>query len=235
MKCRIMVFFFLCLGTAVGLVAQVPLNTLTPEEKAAGWQLLFDGRSLAGWRAYNKTAQIGSGWKVEDGLLRKVAGERGGDIVTEESFNDFEFAWEWRLEPGGNNGVKYLISESRTSAPGPEYQMIDELAEKLKDLPPLQRTAAFYDVLPAAEDKPLKPASEWNSSRLIVNGNHVEHWLNGKKVLEYELGSEVVRAGIAASKFNKFPDFGTKVRGPIMLTDYRDGVWFRNLKIRQLK
>jgi hypothetical protein len=235
MRFKVIVFCFNCLGMALGLAAQVPPNTLTAQEKAAGWQLLFDGRSLAGWRAYNKTAQIGGGWKVEDGLLRKVAGERGGDIVTEKSFDDFEFAWEWRLEPGANNGVKYLVSETRTGAPGHEYQMIDDLAEKNKDLAPLHRTAAFYEVLPAAEDKPLKLAGEWNTSRIIVKGDHVEHWLNGKKVLEYELGSEAVRAGIAASKFNKFPDFGMKIRGPIMLTDHRDGAWFRNLKIRELR
>jgi len=235
MKYRMIVFCSVCLATVVGLEAQLSPNTLTAQEKAAGWQLLFDGQSLAGWRTYNKTAQIGSGWKVEDGLLRKVAAERGGDIVTEKRFDDFEFAWEWRLEPGANNGIKYLVSETRAGAPGPEYQLIDDLAEKHRNLEPFHRTAAFYEVLPAAEDKPLKPAGEWNASRVTVKGNHVEHWLNGKKVLEYELGSEAVRTGIAASKFNKFPDFGTKVRGPIMLTDHQDGVWFRNLKIRELR
>jgi len=235
MKHKIILFCFICLGTVAGLAAQAPQNTLTAQEKAEGWQLLFDGQSLAGWRAYNKTAQIGSGWKVEDGLLRKAAGERGGDIVTEKSFDDFEFAWEWRLEPGANNGIKYLVSETRAGAPGHEYQMIDEQAEKQRNLAPFHRTAAFYEVLPAADEKPLKAAGEWNASRVVVKGNHVEHWLNGKKVLEYELGSEAVRAGIAASKFNKFPDFGTKIRGPIMLTDHSDGAWFRNLKIRELR
>ena len=95
-------------------------------------------------------------------------------------------------------------------------------------------TASFYDVLPPTDQKPVKPAGEWNSSRIFVQGNHVEHWLNGSKVLEYELGSEQVKAGVAASKFKKFPDFGTKIKGHIMLTDHHDEAWYRNLKIREL-
>ena len=224
-----------CLALAAPVWAQ---NTLTPDESKAGWQVLFDGHSLNGWRPYGKpdagAAQIGEGWKVEDGLLKKLAGKKGGDIVSVKAYTDFEFSWEWRLEKGANNGVKYLVSEKRPQAPGYEYQMLDDNSDKWKNLHAKAKTASFYEVLPAAADKPLKPAGEWNASRIIVQGPHVEHWLNGAKVLEYELGSDAVQAGVADSKFKKFPDFGSKLTGPIMLTDHQDEAWYRNIKVREL-
>jgi len=197
---------------------------------------LFDGQSLKGWRPYNKPAgtPIGAGWKVEDGILKKLDGQPGGDIITEKTYNNFELTWEWRVAPGGNNGVKYFVTEKRPQAPGHEYQMLDDNAEKHLKLHDKSKTASFYEVLPPAADKPLKPAGEWNVSRIVVQGNHVEHWLNGKKVLEYELGSDAVKEGIATSKFKKYPDFGAKIRGHIMLTDHHDEAWFRNIKIREL-
>jgi hypothetical protein len=210
-------------------------NALTPEEQAAGWQLLFDGQSLKGWRPYGKpNAPIASGWKVEDGVLKKLAGQKGGDIITERTYDDLDLSWEWRLAKGGNNGVKYMVTEARPQAPGYEYQMLDDEAEKFKAVPPKSKTASFYDVLPPSADKPLRPAGEWNVSRIVVQGNHVEHWLNGRKVLEFELGSDAVKTAVATSKFRKFPDFGDKIRGHIMLTDHQDETWFRNIKLREL-
>ncbi len=209
-------------------------NRLTAEEQQAGWQLLFDGKSLNGWRLYNKKSAPEAGWKVEDGLLRKMPDERGGDIITEAMFDDFEFAWEWRISAGGNNGVKYLVTEKRTSAPGHEYQMIDDNGHPDGKLGAKRQTASFYDVLPPDTSKALRPVGEWNSSRILVRGAHIEHWLNGVKVLEYELGSDEVKAALAASKFKNVPEFGTKIKGHIMLTDHRDECWFRNMKIRAL-
>jgi len=212
-------------------------NTLTAQERDAGWQLLFDGQSLAGWRAYNSPegkAGIGAGWKVEGGLLKKLDKVRGGDIITEKKFEDFELTWEWRIEKGGNNGVKYFVTEERPAAPGHEYQMLDDDAEAWTKIPAKDKTASFYQVLPPAADKGYKPAGEWNSSRILVKGNHVEHWLNGKKTVEYELGSQAVKAAIADSKFKKYPDFGQKIRGHIMLTDHGSAAWFRNIKVREL-
>ena len=174
---------FVALLAMIASAAQ-PLNTLTDSEKAAGWKMLFDGRSLQGWRLYNKKAAPESGWKVEDGLLKKVAKQRGGDIITEAMFEDFDLTWEWRIAVGGNNGVKYLVTEERPSAPGPEYQMIDDDGHPDGKLGAKRQTASFYEVLPPAADKPLKPPGEWNSSRVLIQGNHVEHWLNGAKVLE---------------------------------------------------
>jgi len=197
---------------------------------------LFDGKSFKGWRPYNKPAgtPIGAGWKVEDGMLRKLAGVRGGDIITENTYNNFDLTWEWRLAPNGNNGVKYFVTEKRPQAPGHEYQMLDDNCEKWGKILDKSKTASFYEVLAPAADKPLKPPGQWNTSRIVVNGKRVEHWLNGKKVLEYELGSEAVKTGIANSKFKKYPDFGEKIRGHIMLTDHQDEAWFRNIKIREM-
>jgi len=212
-------------------------NTLSADEKAAGWKLLFDGQSLTGWRPYGKPqgkANIGPGWKVEGGVLKKLGGQRGGDIITEAAFDDFELSWEWRLAKGANNGVKYLVTEQRPGAPGHEYQMIDDLDSKQAGLAPKHRTASFYDVLPTAVKPPLRPAGEWNESRIVIRGNLVEHWLNGEKVLSYELGSEAVKAAVGESKFRKYPDFGTKLRGHILLTDHNDEAWYRNIKIREL-
>jgi hypothetical protein len=209
------------------------LNHLTPEEKAAGWKLLFNGKDLSGWRQYGKQAPPGPGWQVQDGILKKLAKQKGSDIITTEKFDDFEFYWEWRINPKGNNGIKYLVTEARTAGPGHEYQMIDEDGGDAGG--PLHQTASFYDVLPPAEKKPLKKAGEWNSSRVLIKGNHVEHWLNGAKVLEYELGSDEVKAAVAKSKFKNAPKFGEKILGHLMLTDHGDEAWFRNVMVRELK
>ena len=129
--------------------------------------------------------------------------------------------------------MKYCVTEARPGAPGYEYQMIDDLSPKWNKLHAKALTAAFYEVLPPAADKPLKPAGEWNRSRILVQGQHVEHWLNGRKVLAYEFGSEAVKAGVADSKFKKFPDFGSKLTGHIMLTDHTDEAWYRSVRIRE--
>lgn len=195
---------------------------------------MFDGKTTEGWRGYKQAAMPPKGWKVEDGVLKKVGGERGGDIITEEKFDGFELSWEWRINSGGNNGLKYLVTEDRPSAPGHEYQLIDDQRHPDAAKGAKRATASFYHVLPPAADKPLRPVGEWNASRLLVQDNHVEHWLNGKKVLEYELGSDTLKAAIAESKFKDSPGFGTKIKGHIMLTDHGDECWFRNIKIREL-
>jgi len=211
-------------------------NGATPDEKAAAWTLLFDGKSLDGWRPYGKPAgtPIGPGWKVENGLLHKLPGVKGGDIVSVKAYADFELEWTWRLAKDANNGLKYCVSEARPGAPGYEYQMLDDLSPKWNKLHAKALTASFYEVLAPAVDKPLKPAGEWNASRVVVRGNRVEHWLNGKRVLAYEFGSQAVKAGVADSKFKKYPDFGTKIIGPVMLTDHTDECWYRTVRIREI-
>ena len=200
----------LCLLTVSGLVfaGQKNPGAINNKENAEGWKLLFDGSSFDGWRGYRQTGIPIAGWKIEDGLLKTVPKVKGADLITAGKFNDFEFSWEWRISAAGNNGVKYFVTEDRPGAPGHEYQMIDDAANEERNNGPTHATAAFYDVLGTTEDRPLKPAGEWNLSRALVQGSHVEHWLNGTKVLEYELGSDRIKAGLAGSKFKQFPDFG---------------------------
>jgi len=216
------------------LLAGAETQTLTAEEKAAGWKQLFNGKDLTGWRAFGKQAAPGAGWKVVDGILTKGPKAPGGNIVTDESFTDYELVWEWKIAEKGNNGVKYLIDEKRSSAPGPEYQMLDDKGHPDAKVGAKRQTAALYDIIPPAEDKKLNAPGEWNESKIIVKGNHVEHWLNGAKVLSYELGSEELKAAIANSKFKAAPGFSEKVTGPIMITDHMDEVSFRVIKIHPL-
>lgn len=226
------------LVAAAAVVSAAPANELTEKEKAAGWRLLFDGKTTQGWRSFKKESFPDQGWVVVDGWLHclgKGGGNKGGgDIVTDAEFGDFDLQWEWKLAPAGNSGVKYFVLETRNEALGHEYQMIDdEAAPGVDKGNPKQLTASFYAVL-APSPPPIKPPGEVNRSRVLVRGNHVEHWLNGVKVLEYECGSEVVKAAIATSKFKDKAGFGDKVRGHILLTDHTSKTWFRNVKIREL-
>jgi hypothetical protein len=212
-------------------------NQLTSTEKSAGWQLLFDGKSFDGWRTYgakDKAKPI-AGWDIVDGTMHAIAKVRGDQIITDKKFNDFELVWDWKLPPAGNNGIKYFVTEERPKSPGHEYQMLDDAAHPDAKNGPIRQTASFYEVLPPAADKPLRQPGEWNQSKIVVHGKTVEHWLNGKNVLTYELGSDAVKAGIAKSKFKNDVGFGDKIAGHIMLTYHSDDCWYRNIKIRELK
>ena len=222
-----------CVLTAF-TVRAVEANQLTAEETAAGWKLLFNGKDTTGWRAYGSKAAPGVGWEVKDGMLHKVPKKNGGNIITTDQYSDYELSWEWRLATNANSGVKYMVTEKRPGAPGYEYQMIDDKGSAAK-AHEKHKTSSFYEVLPVTGEKKLHAAGEWNRSLIVVKGNHVEHWLNGAKVLEFELGSELVKAGVAKSKFSKAPQLGEKIAGHIMLTDHGDEAWFRNVKIRELK
>jgi hypothetical protein len=218
------------------LAAASPPNQLTPAEKKAGWRLLFDGRTTSGWRGFKKTDFPAARWVVRDGALAHV--RRGGgddhggaDIVTVDTFSDFDLRFEWRISPAGNSGLKYFVTEEREGPIAHEYQVLDDDRHPDGKIGPHRQTAAFYDVLPPAANKPLRAVGEWNDSRILVRGNHVEHWLNGGKVLEYELGSAEVKAAIARSKFKDVAGFGTRIAGHILLQDHGDEVAFRNLKI----
>jgi hypothetical protein len=212
-------------------------NQLTAEEKKQGWRLLFDGKTTAGWRGFKKTDFPTARWEVQDGALHLKPTGTGdshgaGDIVTTDTFSDFDLSWEWRISPGGNSGVKYFVTEEREGPIAHEYQVLDDARHPDAKVGTHRQTAAFYDVLPPAADKPLKPVGEWNLSRVVVKGNHVEHWLNGRKVLEYELGSPALKAAIAKSKFKDVAGFGTRIPGRILLQDHGDEVWYRSIRIR---
>ena len=208
-------------------------NTLSKTEKAAGWQLLFDGKNInTHWRNIGQKEVTGAGWVIKEGVLIKEEGKAAGNILTRRTWADYEFTWDWKVGVKGNNGVKYMVLEKR-GAIGHEYQMIDD---SFWQKSPLSLTGVFYAVLPR-DVKLAEPVriNKWNQSRIKVQGQKVEHWLNGEKILSYTLGSERVLAGVAKSKFKKFEGFGKKVTGHILLTDHKDRCEFRNLKIRELK
>jgi hypothetical protein len=229
-----------CLVTtgAPALGSDAPPNTLTKAEKDAGWRLLFDGKTTTGWRGFKKDAFPDRGWAAEDGCLKKVATGTGdslgaGDIVTTETFDDFDLRFEWRIAKGGNSGVKYFVTEERAGPIAHEYQVLDDAGHPDAKVGTHRQAAAFYDVLPpSVTAKALRPVGEFNQARVLVRGQHVEHWLNGRKVLEYELGSPALKAAIAKSKFKDVAGFGTKIRGRILLQDHGDEVCYRNVKIQ---
>ena len=210
-------------------------NTLTADEQAAGWKLLFDGKSTSGWRASGKQEFPAKGWVVEEGALKHVAKGGGGDIMTVENFDNFELVWEWKIAAGGNSGIKYNFPDAKRGV-GCEYQMIDDEGHPdAKRGGRLHQTAGLYDLIPPADEVKSKPAGEWNTSKVMVNGNKVEHWLNGAKSVAFELGSPELLALVAKSKYKGAAGFGVKKAGPILLQDHGDEVLVRNMKVRALK
>ena len=225
--------------SVTGQTAATPAhNQLTAQEQRDGWKLLFDGHSLDGWRGYKHPDAAGTRWKVDNGFLtlppddgKDTQGAR--DIISAATFEQFELTWEWRIAQAGNSGVKYFVLEDLPSAIGHEYQVIDDERHPDAKVGPKRQTAAFYDVL-AASDRPLKPAGELNTSRVIVKGHSVEHWLNGRRVLQYQLDSPALRTAIAESKFKDVARFGKLQNGHILLQDHGNQVWYRDIKIRTL-
>jgi len=229
---RLVRFAAVSLALSGGAFAAAPINTLSTAEKNAGWKLLFDGRSLAGWHPVSRDTPPGQGWLIKDGVLVCVAGGKGGNLVTDQLYDNFDFSWEWKMPAKANNGVKYFVTDARAGL-GHEYQLIDDAIVPADHADGM--TAAFYLVVaPDPAKKKVKPFGEWNHSRIVVVGQHVEHWLNGEKVLEYECGSPAILAQVKKTKFNKTKDFGEKLRGRILLTYHNDEAAFRNLKIREL-
>lgn len=207
------------------------VSTLTPEERAAGWRLLFDGSTTRGWRGYRRT-DIPSGWQVVDGALTRVG--QGGDIVSDEQFENFELALEWKVSPGGNSGIFYRATEAGDAVyySGPEMQVLDD-ARHQDGSSRLTSAGSLYGLY-APPAGVVKPAGEWNAVRIVVNGNHVEHWLNGVKVVEAELGSADWEKRVSEAKFKEWPQFGRAKRGHIALQDHGDWVAYRNIKIKVL-
>ena len=207
-------------------------NTLTAAEKAAGWRLLFDGKTTAGWRAYNADT-MPSGWQVVDGILTRVS--RAADIITKDQFGDFELSLDWKLEPGGNSGLFYRAVEGLEWIyhGAPEYALLDD-ARHSDGKNPLTSAGSVHSVY-APPRGVVKPAGEWNTSRVVAKGTHVEHWLNGQKVVEYEQGSADWAARVAASKFKAWPMYGKAMKGHIGLQEHGGRAEFRNIKIRELR
>lgn len=228
-------------------------NTLTAKEKAAGWQLAFDGKTLNGWRGVGMNGIPTGHWKVEDGAIRVVPSDQvpngsdgkplpGGDLMLDKPYRNFEFSLDWKIPPEGNSGVKYNVSEEVSTAGGGhgalgfEYQIIDDVGHPQVSYEEINTTGCLYALVPPPhpEQKILHPVGEWNHSRIVFNGMHGEHWLNGVKLLEFEIETPRMDSLIAASKYHSIPDFGKKKTGYIVLQDHASGGWFRNIKIRSL-
>ena len=219
--------------TDTGTVAsqEATMTTLTAEERAAGWRALFDGATTTGWRGF-KRADVPDGWRVVDGAITRVG--PGGDLITTDQFGNFELALEWKVQPRGNSGVFYRVTEEgdHTYFTGPEMQVLDD-AGHADGKSRLTSAGANYGLYPSPAGI-VKPAGEWNQARVLANGAHVEHWLNGTKMVEYELWSPDWEKKVRESKFAAWPKYGRNQRGHIAIQDHGDTVSFRNIKIRVL-
>ena len=217
----------------------VMMTPVLAEKKKKGTKLekgfvaLFDGSSTDQWMNAGTGKFPEKGWTIEDGCLKHTAKGGGGDVITRSTYEQFDFRFEWKVAKGANSGVKYFIIRERGSL-GHEYQVLDDANHPDGAKGANRQTAAFYDVLDPANDKPVKPVGEFNSSRILVKGNTVKHFLNGKDVLTYKLGSDELKAAIAKSKFKNLKVFGQRLPGHILIQDHGDAVWYRNIRIRDL-
>ena len=213
----------------------LPAAAAAPSKKESGFVALtgHDGREH--WLGYGLDKAKDSwpaNWEFVDGVLHAKGG--GADLKTREQYGDFDLRFEWKVPRGANSGVMYRVSQETDPAyyTGPEYQIVDNVGHS-DGVNPKTSAASLYDLYPPSKDV-TKPAGGWNDARIVVSHNHVEHYLNGKKVLEYELGSEDWNKRVAASKFAAWKKFGTNRRGHIVLQDHGDQVWYRNMQIKSL-
>jgi len=221
-------------GSESAPAAQEPFAPrLTPQEVEAGWRLLFDG-TLDGWRGYRRD-HVPAGWSTQAGALAFAPGRGGADLVTVDQFADFELSFEWKVGPGGNSGVFFRLTEAEREPywTGPEMQLLDDDGHADGRVPKTSAGANYG--LHAPIRGAAKPAGEWNSARIVVRGPNVEHWLNGVRVVVYELWTDEWRAKVAKTKFAKWPGYGMAESGHIGLQDHGDPVWYRNIKLRELR
>jgi len=217
---------------AIGIVAAAIFAVgSTRSDMATDWRPLFDGRTTTGWRGFRQPT-MPAGWQVVDGALTRVA--QATDIVTVDEFGDFELTLEWKLPPNGNSGIFYRVTEEDDVMwhVAPEFQLIDNAYKE--PLKPVQLAGANYDLHPPSRDV-TKPIGSWNQARVIARGAHVEHWLNGVKVVEYELWTSDWENRVRGSKFKDYPRYARARRGHIGLQDHDGPVAFRNIRIRELK
>lgn len=227
-------------------------NALSEADKAERRVLLFDGKSFAGWRGFGREDIPAGHWVIESGCIKKVpSGEvplqadgqplTSGDLMTVEAFEDFDLSFKWKISAAGNGGVKYNVSEEMSVAHPPpnaalgfEYQILDDVQHPDAKNGVHPTAGALYDMI-APQGKTVRPVGEFNHARIIFNRGHGEHWLDGVKVVEYDLGSARFDSLLAASKYRDIAGFAEKRKGHIVLLDHTDAAWFRNLKIRKLE
>lgn len=247
---------FVCSLFSLALLAGAPLfaadATISAEDSRQGWELLFDGKTSIGWTGMKGRPFPAKSWVIENGMIRTTEDGSDGDLVTTRPFDNFELAFEYRLAAGGNSGVKHGVQQEWLSphwlpdgeprfkadqsiaAVGYEFQIYDDETLAKKPGWELSATGALY-LLEAPESKKLNAPGEWNSARILVDGNHVEHWLNGEKLIEYELGSDELLAKVEETKFRKVPGYGRKAPGYIVLQHHGSPAWFRNIRIREIR
>lgn len=236
----------------VMIVALVACEPRERQPQAEEWVSLFDGRSFAGWRGVGLDFPPAGHWIIEEGTIRKVASGavptaadgqplEGGDLMTVDAYRNFELAFEWKVSAGANSGVKYNVSEDMSTGSPPihaalgfEYQILDDERHPDAQNGPNRTAGALYDLLPAGPNKALRPVGSFNEARIVFNEGHGEHWLNGVKVVEFELGSTVFDSAFAMSKYRSIEGFAEQRRGHIVLQDHGDDVWFRNIRIREI-
>lgn len=214
-------------------------NTLTEQEKAEGWELLFDGNTTDGWRGYNDETFPKQGWVAKDGMLTVLADGGGGDIITKQQYGDFILKMEWKVEKAGNSGVFYRGLEQPTQRiywSAPEMQILDNAnhPDATRGEDGNRKAGSLYDLIPA-QPQNAKPFGEWNTAKIVADGSHIEHWQNGEKVVEYELWTPEWYEMLRNSKFVDHPEFGDQRNGHIGLQDHGDTVYFRNIKIKELE
>ncbi|MCX2680865.1 DUF1080 domain-containing protein [Galbibacter sp. EGI 63066] len=224
----------------------VTKNNLTIDEKKNGWKMLWDGKTTDGWRGARLDEFPAEGWVIKNGVLTVLESEgkeaaAGGDIVTKKGYGDFELQVDFKLTEGANSGIKYYVDTEINKGPGSsiglEYQILDDDNHpdaKLGNHDGSRTVASLYDLIQANINKPIHPIGEWNTARIVSKDNHVEHWLNGMKVLEYERGSDEYRKLVSESKYKVWPNFGELEKGSILLQDHGNRVSFKNIKIKSL-
>lgn len=229
----------------LSLWAQEKSNTLSESEKNGGWQLLWDGKTTEGWRGAKLDHFPTKGWSIQNGILKvhKSGGaesSNGGDIVTTRAYKNFILKVDFKITEGANSGIKYFVdtnlNKGQGSAIGCEFQILDDMKHPDAKLGVKgNRTlGSLYDLIPAPEEKPYR-SGDFNTAVVIVNGNHVQHWLNGIKIIEYQRNSQMWQALVNYSKYKNWPNFGNAEEGLILLQDHGDEVWFRNIKIKELE
>lgn len=212
------------------LICSISVCSTSAVQADDGFKPLFDGKSFEGWRGYFKE-EIGKGWKVVDNAIH-FDGTGGGDIATKAEFANFELRFEWKVEDGSNSGVMYRVSlgDNAPYLSGPEYQVLDD--SKHRDGKNPKTSAGSLYALYDPAGKELKPVGQWNSARIVLNGSKVEHWVNGKKVVDADMSSDQWKEKVASSKFATWKKFGANSSGHIVLQDHGDKVWFRKLEIK---
>ncbi len=230
-------FIFTSLAVLVSLLSVSTSDVVAQEknvDRVAGTRqstvVLFDGKSLDQFRGYQKE-EIGAGWKVEDGMLHFDGTKGSGDIVTKQEFENFVLKFEWKISEGGNSGVMYRVSlgDKRSYLSGPEYQVLDDAKHRDGKNPSTSAGALYALYVP--QNKTLNPVGQWNKSKIVLNGNKVEHWLNGTKVVDAEIGSADWKEKVEASKFKTWEKFGKNSKGHLCFQDHGDKVWYRSITV----